>query len=74
VGEPPCGAEPRIELGPAFQQADALPTVPRRTIHHINLWFMVDSSSFLKKIFLILQILFYISSVHHHTVKKLVGK
>ena len=32
-GEKPlCGAEPRIELGPAFQQADALPTEPRRTI------------------------------------------
>ncbi len=31
VGEPPCGAEPRIELGPALQQADALPTEPRRT-------------------------------------------
>ncbi len=29
---PPCGAEPRIELGPAFQQADALPTEPRRTV------------------------------------------
>jgi hypothetical protein len=28
---PPCGAEPRIELGPALQQADALPTEPRRT-------------------------------------------
>jgi hypothetical protein len=28
--KPPCGAEPRIELGPALQQADALPTVPRR--------------------------------------------
>ncbi len=26
---PPCGAEPRIELGPALQQADALPTEPR---------------------------------------------
>jgi hypothetical protein len=25
------GAEPRIELGPALQQADALPTEPRRT-------------------------------------------
>jgi hypothetical protein len=33
VGEPPCGAEPRIELGPALQQADALPTEPRRTIN-----------------------------------------
>jgi hypothetical protein len=32
VGEPPCGAEPRIELGPALQQADALPNEPRRTI------------------------------------------
>ncbi len=32
VGKPPCGAEPRIELGPALQQADALPTEPRRTI------------------------------------------
>ena len=30
---PPCGAEPGIELGPAFQQADALPTEPRRTIY-----------------------------------------
>ncbi len=29
---PPCGAEPRIELGPALQQADALPTEPRHTI------------------------------------------
>ncbi len=29
---PPCGAEPRIELGPALQQADALPTEPRRTL------------------------------------------
>ncbi len=30
---PPCGAEPGIELGTcAFQQADALPTEPRRTI------------------------------------------
>ncbi len=32
VGKPPCGAEPRIELGPALQQADALPTELRRTI------------------------------------------
>jgi hypothetical protein len=32
---PPCGAEPRIELGPALQQAGALPTVPRRTIKDI---------------------------------------
>jgi hypothetical protein len=30
--DPPCDAEPRIELGPALQQADALPTEPRRTI------------------------------------------
>jgi hypothetical protein len=30
--DPPCGAEPRIELGPALQQAGALPTEPRRTI------------------------------------------
>jgi hypothetical protein len=41
-GKPPCGAEPRIELGPALQQADALPTEPRRTInwatpHHCQL-------------------------------------
>jgi hypothetical protein len=27
-----CGAEARIELGPALPQADALPTEPRRTI------------------------------------------
>jgi hypothetical protein len=32
VGKLPCGAEPRIELGPALQQADALPTEPRRTM------------------------------------------
>ncbi len=33
--KPPCGAEPRIErieLGPALQQADALPIEPRRTM------------------------------------------
>jgi hypothetical protein len=30
--KPPCGAEPGIELGPALQQADALPIEPRRTI------------------------------------------
>jgi hypothetical protein len=36
--DPPCVAEPRIELGPALQQADAPPTAtphhtePRRTI------------------------------------------
>jgi hypothetical protein len=30
--KPPCGAEPRIKLGPAVQQADVLPTEPRRTI------------------------------------------
>ncbi len=29
----PCGAEPRIELRPAVQQADVLPTEPRRTEH-----------------------------------------
>jgi hypothetical protein len=32
VGRPSCGAEPRIEPGPALQQADVLPTEPRRTI------------------------------------------
>jgi hypothetical protein len=30
--DPPCGAESRTELGPALQQAGALPTEPRRTI------------------------------------------
>ncbi len=29
---PPCGAEPRIELGPALQQANTLPTKPCLTI------------------------------------------
>ncbi len=29
--KPPCCVEPRIELWPAFQQADVLPTEPRRT-------------------------------------------
>jgi hypothetical protein len=29
--EPPWGAEPRFELGPALQQANALPTEPRCT-------------------------------------------
>jgi hypothetical protein len=31
-GKLPCGAEPRIELGHALQQADALPTEPRRPL------------------------------------------
>ncbi len=30
--KPPCGAEPRIEFGPALQQADELPTEPHRRI------------------------------------------
>ena len=30
--EPPCGAEPGIELGPALQQADTLSTELRRTL------------------------------------------
>ncbi len=34
--DPPCGAELGIELGPALQQADALPTEPRRTIKEIR--------------------------------------
>ncbi len=34
--KPPCGAEPRIELGPALQQADALPTKPRHTINRLS--------------------------------------
>ncbi len=33
---PPCGAEPRVELGPALQQADALPTEPRRRFSHLH--------------------------------------
>ncbi len=31
-GKPPYGAKPRIELGPALQQADALPSELRRTL------------------------------------------
>jgi hypothetical protein len=34
---PPCGAEPGIELRPAFQHADALPSEPRRTKKLINI-------------------------------------
>jgi hypothetical protein len=30
--KPPWGAEPRIKLGPALQQADALPNELRRTL------------------------------------------
>ncbi len=30
--EPPWGAEPRFELGPALQQASALPTEPHCTV------------------------------------------
>jgi hypothetical protein len=30
--KPPWGDEPRIELGPALQQADSLPTEPRHTL------------------------------------------
>ncbi len=32
LSKTPRGAEPRIELGPALQQADALPTELRRTL------------------------------------------
>ncbi len=33
-GEPPWGAEPRIELWHALQQADTLPTELRRTLKY----------------------------------------
>jgi hypothetical protein len=32
LGNPPWGAEPGIELGPALQHADALPSELRRTL------------------------------------------
>jgi hypothetical protein len=32
--EPPWGAEPRFELGPALQQASALPSKPRCTLNN----------------------------------------
>ncbi len=34
--KPPWGAEPRIELGPALQQAGALPTELRRTLTELR--------------------------------------
>jgi hypothetical protein len=34
--EPPCGAEPRFELGPALQQAGALPTELRCTLTELR--------------------------------------
>jgi hypothetical protein len=40
-GEPPWDAEPRFELGPALQQADALPTELRRILTlflSLNFW------------------------------------
>jgi hypothetical protein len=42
VEEPPWGAEPRFERGPALQQAGALPTEPRRTLlsHAAPYWAM----------------------------------
>jgi hypothetical protein len=50
--KPHWRAEPRIELGPALQQADALPTELRRTLvsmagkikrDKINIWYLVHS-------------------------------
>ncbi len=34
--EPPWGAEPRFELGPALQQASALPTEPHCTLTELH--------------------------------------
>ncbi len=34
--KPPWGAEPRIELGPAIHQVDALLTELRRTLNYIK--------------------------------------
>ncbi len=43
--EPPWGAEPRIELKPAVQQASALPTEPRCTLKfRVFCCLMVDHS------------------------------
>ena len=36
VEKPPRGAEPRFELGPAIQQADALPSELRRTLGELR--------------------------------------
>jgi hypothetical protein len=38
--EPPWGAEPRFELGPALQQASALPTKPRCTLVFLHLYIL----------------------------------
>jgi hypothetical protein len=61
VGRPPCGGEPKIGLGPALQQADALPNEPRRTkvpevlhkLHKFEKYFScisrgLDQSNFMK--------------------------
>ncbi len=36
--EPPQGAEPRIELGPALQQADALPNLKFKITKRLMFW------------------------------------
>jgi hypothetical protein len=43
MGKPPWGAEPRIELGPVLQKADALPTELRRTLTELRLTKMLRS-------------------------------
>jgi hypothetical protein len=58
---PPCGGEPRNELGPALQQADALPNEPHHTkvpevlnkLHNFEKYFScisrrLDQSNFMK--------------------------
>jgi len=70
---PPCGGELRIELGPALQQADALPNEPRRAkvpvvlnkLHNFEKYFSCTSRR-------LDQSNFFESIVNSYTVKKAV--
>ncbi len=51
---PPCGAEARIELRPALQQADALPTEPRRTMVRRGIIIMWNGMNIMLSIMIIM--------------------
>ncbi len=64
-GEPPWDAEPRYELGPALQQADALPTELRRI--RLNLYRSVENVSRSVKSYLAKYFVLYTSDGENKT-------
>jgi len=61
-GEPPWDAEPRFELGPALQQADALPTELRRI--SFNMFIFISKNILYEQLTFLLSGLLGLPGIH----------